>query len=100
MFVMVVKDRTGYNKSTIKYKRFEDIAAHAQQVIAPQIGQEFTNTLSQDAPLDWREQLEAMAEILENLFSMDQKKVVWAIEAWEKLAESDNLGDVWIEWLG
>lgn len=100
MFVMVVKDRTGYNKATIKYKKFEDIAAHAQQVIAPQIGAAFTNTLLQDEPLDWKEQLEAMAEILEDLYSMDEKKVVSAIEAWEQLAENDNIGEVWIEYLG
>lgn len=100
MFVMVVKDRTGYNKSTIKHKNFDDIAIHAQRVIAPQIGEEFTNTLLQDSPLDWKEQLEAMAEILQDLYSMDQAKVISAIEEWEQLAEGDNIGEVWIEWLG
>lgn len=100
MFVMVVRDRTGYNNSTIKYKNFDDVAAHAQRVIAPQIAEEFTNTLQQDNPLDWKEQLEVMAEILEDLYSLDQAKVIAAIEEWGDRWETDNLGDVWIEWLG
>lgn len=100
MFVMVVKDRTGYNNRTIKYKKFEDIAAHAQSVIAPQIGEELANFLLQDSPLDWKEQLEGMADVLQGLYSLKQEEVVSAIEAWEHLAESDNVGDVWIEYLG
>lgn len=100
MFVMVVRDRTGYNSATIKYKNFDDVAEHAQRVIAPQIAAEFTNTLAQDNPLDWKEQLDVMAEILEDLYSMDQAKVISAIEEWGERWETDNLGDVWIEWLG
>lgn len=100
MFVMVVRDRAGYNNSTIKYKKFEDVAEHAQRVIAPQIAEEFINTFAQDNPLDWKEQLDAMAEILRDLYSMDQAKVISAIEEWGQRWESDNLGDVWIEWLG
>lgn len=100
MFVMVVRDRTGYNNATIKYKDFDDVAIHAQRVIAPQIAEEFINTLAQDNPLDWKEQLDAMSEILLDLYSMDQAKIISAIEEWGERWETDNLGDVWIEWLG
>lgn len=100
MITLIIKD-AHTEDSKLRFKSFNEAAAHARMTIVPQIADLLRDFIHQDDPTEFREVSDTLTDLLHELYEGDEDRVIQAVEDWQEFVtfggyENDS---TWIEWI-